>query len=54
MELNGSGKRYGFEDAELAAKMKELGFSACGYAPSERRLFPENPLKGTGNVIFCA
>ncbi len=38
MELNGSGSRYGFDDAAVHQKMIEYGFTACRYIPLERRL----------------
>ncbi|MBK1633272.1 hypothetical protein CKO31_21455 [Thiohalocapsa halophila] len=53
MDLNGSGARYGFDDAALHRRMLEVGFTACGYEPFARRLAPlaEGP-KGTGNTLY--
>ncbi len=38
MELNGSGRRYGFADADVVATMAEYGFSTCAYDPFTREL----------------
>ncbi|MEA1049021.1 FkbM family methyltransferase [Lamprobacter modestohalophilus] len=53
MELNGSGARYGFDDAALHQQMLALGFTACRYAPVERQLEPlaEAPNR-TGNTLY--
>jgi FkbM family methyltransferase len=37
LETNGSGRKYGVEDAELVAVMTEHGFQAFSYDPFERR-----------------
>jgi len=38
MELNGSGRRYGFKDGEIVAFMENLGFSTFRYEPFSREL----------------
>ena len=38
MELNGSGRRYGFKDGEIVAYMDSLGFSTFRYEPFSREL----------------
>ncbi|MCL4752346.1 MAG: FkbM family methyltransferase [Myxococcales bacterium] len=38
MELNGSGRRYGFRDEDLHQRMLAHGFASCRYAPFSRRL----------------
>jgi FkbM family methyltransferase len=38
MELNGSGRRYGFKDDEIVAYMENLGFSTFRYEPFSREL----------------
>jgi FkbM family methyltransferase len=38
MELNGSGRRYGFKDGEIVAYMESLGFSTFRYEPFSREL----------------
>ncbi len=50
METNGSGNRYGIEDAELFSLMKEFGFMAWGYDPFAKKLL-DRPITG-GNTIF--
>ena len=53
MELNGSGQRYGFRDADLVDAMIGYGFSTCAYDPFSREL---RGLQGayarTGNTLF--
>ena len=53
MELNGSGARYGYRDADLLETMGDLGFRAYGYDPFTRRL---QDLEGgggdSGNTLF--
>jgi FkbM family methyltransferase len=51
MEINGSGARYGREDAELLSIMAAHGFSRLAYAPRERQL--REPAEASGaNAIF--
>lgn len=50
METNGSGLRYGWDDARLVETMRNYGFSTCTYEPFGRRL--EAAPAGTGNTIF--
>ncbi|MCX7177138.1 MAG: FkbM family methyltransferase [Proteobacteria bacterium] len=50
METNGSGIRYGIDDAELIALMQGHGFSAFGYDPFGRRLVAAD--QSEGNTIF--
>jgi FkbM family methyltransferase len=38
MELNGSGKRYGFEDSQIIDYMASFGFSTFRYEPFSREL----------------
>jgi FkbM family methyltransferase len=40
MELNGSGRRYGFDEAALHARMRAHGFGAYSYEPFTRTLTP--------------
>jgi hypothetical protein len=37
-ELNGSGRRYGYDDAELRRWLETAGFEEYPYRPFERRL----------------
>jgi FkbM family methyltransferase len=53
MELNGSGKRYGFDEGALHRKMLEHGFGTFSYAPFERKLVSLNENKSKcGNIIY--
>jgi FkbM family methyltransferase len=53
MELNESGVRYGFKDADLMSMMRDHGFSPCRYEPFSRRLDAVPGGKtGSGNVVF--
>jgi FkbM family methyltransferase len=53
MELNGSGRRYGFEDRELVEYMYDLGFSTFRYEPFSRELIGISALDClSGNAIF--
>lgn len=38
MELNGSGRRYGYEDADIHRRMLAHGFTPCTYSPLSRTL----------------
>lgn len=55
METNGSGARYGVDDAELVELMKKHGFEAQSYCAINRILKPPSyPVKSLlgGNTIF--
>jgi FkbM family methyltransferase len=53
MELNGSGKRYGFDDDALLKKMQDYGFRSFTYLPFERRLLSlEGKNAKSGNTLF--
>jgi FkbM family methyltransferase len=47
MELNGSGARYGFDDAALHQRMLEHRFTPCSYSPADRTL---NVLQGPNPI----
>jgi FkbM family methyltransferase len=51
LELNGSGKKYGYNDAELHARLEAMGFESVSYLPFERRLVARRDFS-PGNVIF--
>jgi FkbM family methyltransferase len=40
LEVNGSGRRYGYSDADLRRHLEAMGFAECAYRPFERRLVP--------------
>ena len=52
METNGSGARYGVNDAELVNLMQENGFSAYGYDPFARQLMDASRIQTDGNTVF--
>lgn len=53
IELNGSGKRYGFNEHELLKRILDYGFKAFTYSPFERRLLSlEGKNSRSGNTLF--
>jgi FkbM family methyltransferase len=53
MELNGSGLRYGFDEAAILAQMAALGFGTYSYDPLERRLVElDGKNLESGNTLF--
>lgn len=52
IELNGSGKRYGVEDAELDATLRAAGFSPASYDPLRRELRAIGTFHGRGNTLY--
>lgn len=53
MELNGSGKRYGWDESLILKKMKDFGFKTYAYNPFLRRLDSLNGNAScTGNTLF--
>jgi FkbM family methyltransferase len=53
MELNGSGSRYGHDEAELVKKMFGYGFRPFSYDPFRRELLAASGLGNqTGNTLF--
>jgi len=53
MELNGSGVRYGFNDAPIIQKMLDYGFRMYSYEPFSRTLKQTSQINShSGNVIF--
>jgi len=54
MELNGSGKRYGFDEDALHNKMLSFGFKSYTYSPFKRQLFSlENKISKSGNTLYA-
>jgi len=51
IELNGSGKRYNFDDLEIHNNLLKLGFNAYGYYPNLKQLFPISKF-GDHNTIY--
>ena len=53
IELNGSGRRYGFEDSQIIQCMSDFGFSTFRYDPFERELIAVNADDcRSGNTLF--
>ncbi|WP_029002490.1 FkbM family methyltransferase [Azorhizobium doebereinerae] len=52
LELNGSGARYGFDDAALGARMSGLGFRPCRYDAAARVLSPLDQPNAAQNTLF--
>jgi FkbM family methyltransferase len=53
MELNGSGRRYGFDENALHRTMLDYGFRTFSYAPFQRKLIPLNERTSTsGNTLY--
>lgn len=52
METNGSGKRYGFDEAVLHKRMGISGFTAFSYSPPNRELAELATPNSQGNTIW--
>lgn len=53
MELNGSGRRYGYEDKQIINSMADLGFSTFDYNPFSRELTRASADScSSGNTLF--
>jgi len=52
IELNGLGKRYGFDEEQIHKKMLAYGFKPFVYAPFERSLSPEQKINRSGNTLY--
>jgi FkbM family methyltransferase len=52
VELNGSGKRYGFEDRDVEGMLAQHGFGEMTYDPFARELRPPAAPRAPGNAIF--
>ena len=53
MELNDSGRRYGYNDENLHRQMLDQGFKSFRYHPFERILQPlEGKNMGSGNTLY--
>jgi FkbM family methyltransferase len=51
IEINGSGHRYGYDDAALRSRIEAQGFSPVNYLPFERRLTDRSSTR-LDNVIY--
>jgi FkbM family methyltransferase len=52
VELNGSGKRYGFDDMLVHKRMLEYGFNVFSYAPHTRTLCRRDSSLKDGNTLY--
>jgi len=53
LELNGSGSRYGFDEAEIVALMLKCGFGTYSYNPISRTLIDlDGKNLSSGNTLF--
>lgn len=53
LELNGSGQRYGFDEAKILAKLIAHGFQPYHYQPLQRELVPlQGKNLNSGNTLF--
>jgi FkbM family methyltransferase len=53
IELNGSGRRYGFDDDKIAGVLEGAGFRAYEYRPFDRELNPLSRRRNTdGNTLY--
>jgi FkbM family methyltransferase len=51
MEMNGCGRRYGFDEQTLDSEMRRFGFNSFLYDPRSRKLIPSNP-RYVSNTIY--
>ena len=52
VELNGLGRRYGFDDGLIDAEIRRLGFQPATYAPLNRDLVLNDERNATGNTLY--
>lgn len=53
MELNGSGRRYGYEDTDIHKRMLSYGFTPCAYSPLSRSLSAVDMAgRRSANIIY--
>lgn len=52
LELNGSGRAYGFDDGDIHQSMLAQGFQPCRYEPFSRRLQACEHHSNTGNTLY--
>jgi hypothetical protein len=52
IELNGSGKRYGYDDSDIHKTLSSLDFKPCSYNPSKRLLTVMDKFNADGNTIY--
>jgi hypothetical protein len=52
VELNGSGARYGFDEAALRQQFESFGFRPYAYELFTRRLLPTDARNAEGNALY--
>jgi FkbM family methyltransferase len=52
VEINGSGKSYGFDDEELRRRIESFGFRSYDYEPFTRRLDLAHSKTTVGNALY--
>lgn len=53
LELNGSGRRYGYDDGDIRRRLLASGFEECVYSPFERKLLDRRVDDGgSANALF--
>ncbi|MDR2407241.1 MAG: FkbM family methyltransferase [Bacteroidales bacterium] len=52
IELNGSGKRYGYDDNNIHKTLSDLDFKPCSYNPQKRSLTVMDKFNAEGNTIY--
>jgi hypothetical protein len=52
IELNGSGKRYGYDDNNIHKTLSNSGFKPCSYNPQKRSLTVTDKFNAGGNTIY--
>jgi hypothetical protein len=52
IELNSSGKRYGYDDNDIHKTLSNLGFKPCSYNPEERLITVMDKFNPDGNTIY--
>jgi FkbM family methyltransferase len=50
IELNGSGKRYGYDESKIHETLSKAGFKACSYNPFDRRLSETETFDGHNTI----
>lgn len=52
IELNGLGRRYGFDEEDVHRRMLESGFNPYTYLPFDRSLNPAGGINPVGNTLY--
>jgi len=52
VELDGAGRKYGFDDSKKHLDLIDAGFTPVWYAPQDHDLYPVEEWKPSGNTIY--